>query len=77
MAMNIEQVYKEALGLPDESKASLAERLVDYLETHVDSALEQQHLEIVARRREQLLSGRVSEVDGPEGLRTARRKLGQ
>jgi len=47
------------------------------LETHIDPALEQQHLEIVMRRREQLLSGQVGEVDGPEGLRMARQKLGQ
>jgi hypothetical protein len=31
MTLTLEQVFKEALDLPDDSKASLAERLVDIL----------------------------------------------
>ena len=77
MPVTLEQLYEEALGLPDESKASLAERLVAYLGTHMAPELQQQHLDIVRKRREQLLTGSVTPVDGPEALERARRKLGQ
>lgn len=77
MSVTIEQVYMEALELPDESKASLAERLVAYLENHIDPRLERQHLEIVRKRRQQLLSGEVEPVDGPEALKQGRQRLGQ
>ncbi len=77
MAVSLEQVYREALELSNESKASLAERLVEHIESHMDPDLQREHLDIVKRRRDQLLVGKVSLVDGPEALRAARRKLGQ
>jgi hypothetical protein len=40
MSLTIEQIYSEALLLPDESKASLAEKIIEYLETHIDPDLE-------------------------------------
>lgn len=76
MSVTLEQLYRDALGLPDESKASLAERLVEYLAAHMDPELRQQHFRIVQNRREQLLSGLTTPVDGPEALERARR-LGQ
>ena len=45
MSMTAEQIYQEALQLPDESKVSLAERLVEYIESHIDSDLERIHLD--------------------------------
>jgi putative addiction module component len=59
MGVTLEQIYKEALELPDESKASLAEQLVAYLASHMDPDLQRQHLDIVRRRRDELLSGAV------------------
>ena len=77
MAVTLERLLQEALDLPDESKASLAERLVTFLQTHMDPDLQREHLDIVRKRREQLLSGAVRPIPGPEALRAARRKLGQ
>ena len=77
MAVTLERLLQEALDLPDESKASLAERLVAFLQSHMDPDLQREHLAIVNKRREQLLSGAVRPIPGPEALRAARRKLGQ
>lgn len=38
--MTMKEVYKAAMSLPDDSKASLAEQLVAYLETHIDPEVE-------------------------------------
>jgi hypothetical protein len=73
MSMTAEQIYEEAIQLPDESKASLAERLVDYLESHIDSDLERIHLDTAKRRRDEVRSGLVQPVDGEEALARVRR----
>lgn len=73
MSLTIDQIYNEALLLPDESKASLAERLVEYLETHIDGDLERIHLDTAKRRRDEVHSGRVQPIDGEEALARVRR----
>ena len=73
MSLTIDQIYSEALLLPDESKASLAERLVEYLGTHIDGDLERIHLDTAKRRRDEVRSGRVQPIDGEEALARVRR----
>ena len=63
MITNIEKVYEEAMRLPDESKALLAERIVNFLETHVSSDIESVHLDIVKQRRDEMRKGQVKAVD--------------
>ena len=63
----------KALLLPDESKAILAERIVEYLETHTDRELERQHLDTAKRRRDEIRSGKVQPMDGDEALAHVRR----
>ncbi|MFH0826161.1 MAG: addiction module protein [Pseudomonadota bacterium] len=75
MAPNLDGIYEEALELPDESKAVLAERLVEYLETHVDPDLEGVRLDIVKRRRNEMREGHVAPVDGQEAAMRARERL--
>ncbi|MFH1112638.1 MAG: addiction module protein [Pseudomonadota bacterium] len=58
MSPNLDKIYEEALGLPDESKAVLAERIVEYLETHVAPHLERVHLDTVKRRRDEMREGK-------------------
>jgi Putative addiction module component len=77
MSVTIDQVYREALELPDESKVSLTERLVAYLESHIDPEIQRQHLVIVRDRRARLLSGEVQPIDGPDALKQGRQRLGQ
>jgi hypothetical protein len=73
MSMTAEQIYQEVLQLPDESKASLAERLVEYLESHIDNDLERIHLDTAKKRRDEIRSGQVQPVDGEEALARVRR----
>jgi hypothetical protein len=73
MSMTAEQIYQEALQLPDESKVSLAERLVEYIESHIDGDLERIHLDTAKRRRDEIRSGHVHPVDGEEALARVRR----
>ena len=66
MSRNLDKFYEEALGLPDESKAVLAERIVEYLETHVSSDLEHAHLDIVRERKDEMKRGKVEPIDSHE-----------
>ena len=52
MSLTIDQIYNEALLLPDESKATLAERIVEYLETHTDGNLERLCLDTAIAKRQ-------------------------
>jgi hypothetical protein len=73
MAPNLDKLYEEALRLPDESKAVLAERIVEYLGTHVQPDLERIHLDTVKRRRDEIMQGKVEPIDGREASVKARR----
>lgn len=73
MVSNLDQIYEEAMSLPDESKAVLAERIVEYLVTHVNPDLEILQLDIVKRRRDEIRQKKVKPVDGPDALAMARR----
>jgi hypothetical protein len=73
MSPNLDQIYEEALKLPDESKALLAERIVEYLETRVSPDLERVHLDTVRRRRDEMKKGMVEPVDGSEASVLAHR----
>ena len=77
MSVNLDDIYNDDLRLPDESKAQLAERLIEYLATNVDPDLERVHLDTVKRRKEEMKTGQVEPVKGKEGLTQARRILDQ
>jgi len=71
----IDKAYEEAMSLPDELKAVLAEHIIQYLETNIDPSLEQLHLETVRRRKNEMRSGNVQPVNGKDALDKARRVL--
>ncbi|MEW6529307.1 MAG: hypothetical protein AB1473_00605 [Thermodesulfobacteriota bacterium] len=73
MSPNLDKIYEEALGLPDESKAVLAERIVEYLGTHLSSDSERVHLDIVRGRKDEMKRGEVEPIDGHEASLPARR----
>ena len=77
LSITIDDIYNDALRLPDESKIQLAERLIEYLATNVSPDLEAIHLGTVKRRKEELRTGRVKPVEGKEALAQARQILGQ
>jgi hypothetical protein len=72
MSANLDKIYEEALLLPDESKAILVERIVEYLEKQVTPDLERIHLDAVKRRRDEMRKGQVKPVDGTEASTMAR-----
>ena len=73
LSVNLDDIYNEAMRLPDESKAQLAERLIEYLATHISPDLERIHLDTVKRRKEELRTDQVKPVDGKDALAQARR----
>ena len=75
--MSAEEIYEAAMTLSDESKALLAERLVAYLETNMDPEVERAHLEVVRRRRDEILSGQVEGLDGEAVMARARKICGR
>lgn len=75
MRKTIDKAYEEVMSLPDELKAVLAERIIEYLEANVDPSLEQLHLEAVKRRRDEMRGGNVQHVNGKDALDKARRLL--
>ncbi len=77
MAITVEELFGQALLLPDESNESLAERLVNYLETHVDPEVEKYHLDVAKKRRDEIRLGKVAALDGEAVLARARRAVGR
>ena len=77
MPLTLGDIYSQALALPDDSKESLAERLVAYIETHVEPEVQRAHLDEAKRRRDDIRSGRVVPVDGPSVIAKARRIVGR
>ena len=73
MPTSLDEIYEDALRLPDESKVILAERIVEYLETNVNPDLERVHLDTVKRRRDAMRKGHVEPINGKDASTMARR----
>jgi putative addiction module component (TIGR02574 family) len=76
MPMTVEQIAKEALALPSESRALLADKLVESLDTAVLSRIDKAWLAEAKRRRDEVRSGRIQTIPGDEALAKVRRELG-
>lgn len=72
MPMSVEELYAEAQILPSESKAILAEKLVVSIEDSIDLQVTKRHLDEVKRRRDEIRLGKVTLVNGEEGLAQVR-----
>jgi putative addiction module component (TIGR02574 family) len=75
--MSIDQIEKEALALPGEARARLADRLVESLEAPEFGRIDKLWSAEAKRRRDEVREGRVKTVPGPEGLARVRRSLGR
>jgi hypothetical protein len=75
MALSVEMVAQEALGLPISGRALLVERLLASLAGETNLAVERAHLDEIRERRAAVRSGKASLVDGTEGLREVRAAL--
>jgi hypothetical protein len=72
MATTLEQVAKQAIALPSESRAQLADLLVESLDGEELGRIEQLWLVEAKRRRDEVRSGTIT---GEEALRSVRDSL--
>ena len=76
MAMTVDQIEKEALALPSEARARLADRLVESLDAEV-SRMDKLWATGAKRRRDEFRQGQIKTIPGSEGLARVRRSLGR
>jgi len=72
MDMRIEQLATEAMALPAESRARLADLLVESLEADDIGPIERAWISEAKRRRDDVRSGRVEPIAGEEALKQVR-----
>jgi putative addiction module component (TIGR02574 family) len=75
MSMTVEQIAEEALALPSEARALLADRLVESLDPTEDGYIRQLWAAEALRRRDDVRSGRVKTISGDEALARVRRAV--
>ncbi|HEU4510308.1 MAG TPA: addiction module protein [Pyrinomonadaceae bacterium] len=68
----VEQLIAEAMTLPSESRARLADLLVESLEGDDLGEIEQLWVTEAKRRRDEVRSGKVETIPGHEALRQVR-----
>lgn len=72
MATTVEQLVEQAMTLPSESRARLADLLVESLEGDDLGRIERLWTTEAKRRRNEARSGKVETVPGEEALRQVR-----
>ena len=72
MAATVEQITEEALALPSEARALLADRLVESLDPAEEGYIRQLWVKEASNRRDDIRSGRVQTILGDEALARVR-----
>jgi len=72
MATTVEQLAEQAMTLPSESRARLADLLVESLEGDDLGRIEQLWIAEAKRRRDEVRNGKVDTVPGEDALRQVR-----
>jgi hypothetical protein len=75
MATTVEQLVEQALMLPDESRARLADLLVESLEADALTQIDRLWLAEAKHRRDEVRAGRVKTIAGDDALRSVRNSL--
>ena len=75
MSTTVEQLAKEAMSLPGESRARLADLLVESLDAETLTQIDRLWLSEAKRRRDEVRSGDVKTIPGDEALRSVRDSL--
>ncbi len=73
MNREVSELLEKALALPPEARAALAGSLLESLDDHVDAAAEEEWNREIAKRIEELDSGKVKPLPWPE----VRRRISQ
>jgi len=77
MNLTVEQIAAEALALPSEARALLADRLVESLDPAEDGYVRKLWAEEARRRRDDVRSGRVQTIPGDQALASVRNAVGR
>jgi putative addiction module component (TIGR02574 family) len=77
MPMTLDQLAQEALALPTESRALLADKLVESLDTAELGQIDRLWATEAKRRRDDVRQGRVQTIPGDEALARVRRSVGR
>lgn len=75
MNLTIEQIAEEALSLPSEARALLADRLVESLDPLEDGYIRQLWAAEARTRRDDIRSGLVKTIPGQEALDRVRKSV--
>jgi hypothetical protein len=75
MATNWEQLAEQAMALSSESRARLADRLVESLDVEELGPIDNLWVAEAIRRRDEVRSGSVETIDGEVALRKVRDSL--
>lgn len=75
MILTVEQISEQALALPSEARALLADRLVESLDPAEDLHIQQLWSAEARRRCDDIRAGRVQSIPGDEALERVRRAL--
>ncbi len=75
MSFTIEQIAEEALALPSEARALLADRLVESLDPLEDVYIRQLWAAEARTRRDDVRSGAVTTIPGLEALERVRKSV--
>lgn len=76
MPETLEQLEAEAMRLGESERADLVECLVESLASPADNRVQQAWNELAIRRRDEIRSGQVAAIPGPEGLALVRSLVG-
>ena len=77
MPLTLDQITEEAIKLPPESRALLADKLVQSLESEEPDAILQLWSAEAIRRRDEIRSGQVKPIPGDQVIEEARRLVGR
>jgi putative addiction module component (TIGR02574 family) len=77
MSLTVEEITEEALGLPTEARALLAERLVESLDPANEGEIQKLWAAEAMRRLDDVRQGRVQTISGDEALARVRRAVGR
>ena len=75
MSTTVEQLAQEAMKLPGESRARLADLLVESLESGDLTDIDRLWLSEAKRRRDEVRAGTIKTIPGDEALRSVRDSL--
>jgi hypothetical protein len=75
--MTVEQIADEALALPSEARALLADRLVESLDPVEDGLLQKLWAAEALKRRDEVRSGTVKTITADEALAQVRHAVTQ